>query len=151
MIRVRKLARKGTTVVEAAVVYPTVFLLMLGLVVGGLGVFRYQEVAHLAREGARWASVHGGQYAKENGASAATQDGVKTNVVTPDAVILDPKLLDCKVTWDDSTELPVYYDTKANKWKSNNVTVTVTYQWTPELYLVGPITLSSSTTMPVAY
>lgn len=137
--------------VEAAVVYPAVFLLMLGLVIGGFGVFRYQEVAHLAREGARWASVHGGQYAKENGATAATQDDVKTKIVTPNAVILDPNRLSCTASWDNATEMPLYYDTGASKWKSNNVTVTVTYQWVPELYVVGPITLKSSTTMPVAY
>src|SRR6266404_7733612 len=55
-------ARPGATVVEFAVVAPVTFLLILGLIVGGLGVFRYQEVAHLAREATRYASTHGGQY-----------------------------------------------------------------------------------------
>jgi Flp pilus assembly protein TadG len=138
-------------VVEAAVVYPVVFMLLLGLVIGGLGIFRYQEVAHLAREGARWAAVHGGQYAKETGKSAATQDDVNTKVVQSEAIILDPARLNCTVSWDDSSEMPVYYDTKANKWKTNNVTVTVTYQWMPEVYLVGPLTLTTTTTTPVCY
>src|SRR5438105_1064884 len=55
-------ARKGATILEFAVVAPVTFLLILGLIVGGMGVFRYQEVAHLAREATRYASTHGGQY-----------------------------------------------------------------------------------------
>jgi hypothetical protein len=33
----------------------------------------------------------------------------------------------------------------------NAVTVNVTYQWSPEAFLVGPINLSSTATMPMAY
>ena len=33
----------------------------------------------------------------------------------------------------------------------NYVTVTVTYQWYPEFLLVGPITLTSTSTMPMTY
>ena len=34
---------------------------------------------------------------------------------------------------------------------TNYVSVTVTYTWLPELFLVGPITLSSTSTLPMAY
>ena len=34
---------------------------------------------------------------------------------------------------------------------ANTVTVTVHYTWFPELYLVGPITLTSTSTMPMSY
>jgi hypothetical protein len=33
----------------------------------------------------------------------------------------------------------------------NYVTVTVTYNWMPELYLVGPLTLTSTSKMPMSY
>jgi hypothetical protein len=33
----------------------------------------------------------------------------------------------------------------------NYVTVTVTYQWLPEFYLVGPINLSSTSKAAMAY
>ena len=33
----------------------------------------------------------------------------------------------------------------------NYVTVTVTYQWVPEMYLVGPLTLQSTSQMPMTY
>ena len=37
--------RRAATTVEAAFVYPVMFFLLFGLIVGGLGVFRYQTVA----------------------------------------------------------------------------------------------------------
>src|SRR5213593_2814721 len=43
--------RRGASVLEFAIVAPVTFMLILGLIIGGLGVFRYQEVAQLAREG----------------------------------------------------------------------------------------------------
>src|SRR4051812_39679445 len=54
--------RRGTTLVESAIIYSTTVGLILGLIFGVVGVFSYNEVAHLAREGARYASTHGGQY-----------------------------------------------------------------------------------------
>jgi hypothetical protein len=57
-----KRRRKGATVVESAVVYPVTFFIILALIIGGLGIYRYQEVAYLAREGARYAAVHGFNY-----------------------------------------------------------------------------------------
>ena len=42
--------RHGTHALECAVVFPVVFLLLFGLLIGALGVFRYQQVASLARE-----------------------------------------------------------------------------------------------------
>ena len=43
--------RRGTTTVEAAIVLPTVFLFVIGMCVIGLGIYRYQQVASLARGG----------------------------------------------------------------------------------------------------
>ena len=51
--------RRGAVAVENALVLGVMFSLILGVIVLGMGVFRYQEMAYLAREGARWASVHG--------------------------------------------------------------------------------------------
>ena len=49
--------------VEAAIVLPVVMMLTLGTCSTAMGVYYYQLVATLAREGARYASVHGSQYA----------------------------------------------------------------------------------------
>jgi Flp pilus assembly protein TadG len=134
----RQPRRRGTHLVECAVVFPLLFLLLLGLLVGGLGVFRYQEVASLAREGARYASVHGFQYQQVTGKPAATDVDVFTNAISPRAVILDPAGLHYSVTWNPDNK------------QGSAVTVQVNYQWLPEAYL-GGITLSSTSTMPMSY
>lgn len=64
--------RRGLTVVESAMVYPLAGGIMLGLVIGAMGVFRFQEMAALAREASRYASVHGAQYRKDAGLVTGT-------------------------------------------------------------------------------
>jgi Flp pilus assembly protein TadG len=153
----RKRGRRGATVVECALVYPLTFLLIIGLIVGGLGVFRYQEVASVAREGARWASVHGYQCVQEANPGAGnptltTPADVYNNSIKPqaDAANLDPPSLAYTVSWADASQAPTYYDSNSGKWRTNTVTVTITYQWIPEAYL-GSITLTSTSVMPMSY
>jgi Flp pilus assembly protein TadG len=157
MIRVsRTVRRRGATVVECAIIYPITFLLMLGLIIGGLGVFRYQEISSVAREGARWASVHGYQSAAEASSTGVgtptTASDVYTNAIKPqaDAANLDPPSLSYSVSWADASQAPTYYDYTNNVWRTNTVTVKVTYQWIPEAYL-GGITLTSTSVMPISY
>src|SRR6266849_3601893 len=92
--------RSGVTMVEFAIVGPVVFLLLLGLLIGGMGTFRYQEIASLAREASRWASVHGTQYQKDTGMPAATAQDIYNNVIAPNAVSLDRSNLTYTVTWN---------------------------------------------------
>jgi hypothetical protein len=178
--------RRAATVVEAAVVLPVAFFLILGLVIGGLGVFRYCQVAHLARETARFASVHGYQYAKNNADAitagtlpAVDENYLVTSVARANAVGLDASQLQVTVSmtvlkpgtasatdvetvdWDNTGEngtrspYSVWTDNSAtppnNVEVDNMVIVTVTYPWIPELYLIGPINLSTTATMPMSY
>jgi Flp pilus assembly protein TadG len=153
----RQVRRRGATLVECAIVLPVTFFLILGLIIGGMGVFRYQEVAALAREGARWASVHGGQCVREanptnSNPTLTSASDIYNNAIAPAAVSLDPSQLAYSASWANSNEMPTYLDYTQNPpvWRTNTVTVTVTYQWIPELYL-GGITLSSTSVMPVNY
>jgi hypothetical protein len=136
-------------IVEAAFVYPTTFILMLALFVGGTGIFRYQEVAWLARNGARYASTHGAQYRKDAGLSVGTSTDwstdISNNAVTPNLVSLDPGLVGVSVSWPDVVNQPG----KPDNWPGSKVTVTVSYQWFPEWGPVGPITLTSTSSMPI--
>ena len=77
----RKHERRAAATIEFAVVAPAVVMILIGLLVVGLGVFRYQQVGRLARDGSRWASVHGTDYAVDNGASAATPADVYTYAI----------------------------------------------------------------------
>jgi Flp pilus assembly protein TadG len=141
--------RKGATVVECAIVYPAVFLLLLGLIVGAMGIFRYQEMASIAREAARYASTHGAQYRKDAGLPIGTstdwQNDIYTNAIQPNMVSLDPNSLSYTVAWPDVVNLPGTPD----NWPGSKVTVTLTYQWFPEVYLVGPLNLTSTSSMPI--
>jgi Flp pilus assembly protein TadG len=132
--------RRAATVVETAIVLPVVVLFLFGILVGAMGIYRFQEVASLAREATRWASVHGSLYAQETGKSAATADDVYKKAILPKAISLDPSKLSYTVTWTPNNQPP-----------KGKVTVTVSYQWFPELFLVGPLNLTSSSTMQMCY
>ena len=91
--------RRATTAVECAFVFPVTFFLIFGLLIGGMGVFRYQEVANLAREGARYAIVHGSKYQSATGKAAATSTDVYNNAILPKVVSLDTGQLHYTVSW----------------------------------------------------
>jgi Flp pilus assembly protein TadG len=174
-MHIRPLARlrRAATLVEAAIVLPLTLLLVFGLIIGGLGIFRYQEVAHLARLSARYASTHAGQYEQDN--AAAISSGTLPNVnetylvqsiIHPAATTMDTTKLSATVSittpsgtfdWDatssNNNRLPTSSVTQGPSTitVNNTVTVTITYQWTPELYLVGPIKLTSTAVMPLSY
>ncbi len=126
-------SRRGVVLAEAAVVYPVLLLFLLGIVTLGLGVFRHEQVAALAREGARWASVHGPTYQKEHNKPALTSEDVKSTVIIPKMVGLDPSQLTCTLTMT-----------------SGMATMTLSYNWIPET-LFSPITLSSTAKAPIMY
>ena len=48
-------------------------MLMICIIIGGMGVFRYQQVAGLAREAARYACVHGSEWDKATDQACPTQ------------------------------------------------------------------------------
>jgi hypothetical protein len=165
--------RSGATLVEVAIIFNLVLVLLIGLVVGAMGVFRYQQMAYLAREAARYAAVHGGQYQHENAQAISqhtlpnvTRDYIQDKVILANASNLDASLLQVTITlnnpngsfdWDDT-------DNNNQRWPNtpqtingtnynvtNTVSVTVTYQWTPEWFFSGPITMSSTAVMPMCY
>ncbi|MEX2176412.1 MAG: TadE/TadG family type IV pilus assembly protein [Pirellulaceae bacterium] len=150
MFCLKERRRSGATTVEFAIACPIAFFLLFATMVGAMGVCRYQQVATLAREGARWACVHGGQYSQETGQPAATPEDVFEQAMLPATVALDPERLSYTVTWDESNmPLSVHEDYETPI--GNTVTVTVTYQWFPEMYLVGPLSLTSTSTAQMMY
>jgi len=143
--------RPGAAMVETALVLGVIFFMVVGMVVLGLGVFRFQQTASAAREAARWASVHGGMCAQETGQPAATPETVKSQTIPRFTTGLDPNQIKAfTVTWDDDSKMPTYFDAKNQVQKSNAVHVTLTYQWLPEV-LLGGITLTSTSEMPMTY
>jgi hypothetical protein len=159
--------RRATSAVEFAVVGGITLFLILALVVGGMGIFRYQEVAHLAREGSRFASTHGGQYMldgidKKTGVPAINSSADLQTYLQSRIAGMDPAYLTVTVSWSAPAKymprnMPSFMDTDPSlvppgqKTISNYVTVTVSYQWMPEWFLVGPINLTSTSTVAMSY
>ena len=130
--------RRGATVLEFAFALPVLLLLTLGMLVLGQGVSQFQVVAMLAREGARWASVHGTEYQATTGQAAATPADIYTSAILPKAVGFAPGSLNYLVSWSPNNQ------------PGGTVTVTVRYQWAPAAYL-GTMTMSSTSVMTVSY
>ena len=146
-----KSPRPGAVILESAAVYGLTAVVLFALLIGGIGVFHYQEVAYLAQEGARWACVKGTDYQSEvAGAKAATAKDVYDNAIKPKIFTLDEDRLSYNVHWN-SKNSPVTPSSDYTKGVRHTVTVTVTYEWLPEWFFIGPMTMTSSTTVQMSY
>jgi Flp pilus assembly protein TadG len=159
-MRLARTERRGSVIIEAAFIYPVLFLLILGIILLGISVFRYQQVAHMAREGSRWASTHGTQYAKENGTTAATPQEIYDNAIAPHAAGMGAGGISYEVRWNtDAGGNPDKRPTRFVRVTdpatgltrdvavSNTVTVTVTYTWNTGLFGTIPVTSTSTNTI----
>ena len=145
--------RSGAVLVEAAFIYPILFLLILAILMLGLTVFRYQQVTHAACEASRYASVHGATYSEEMGMPAATEADIINNVVVPQLGI-PANQVTCTVVWNTSNK-PTHtvIDTSGpqpvTKSVANTVSVTVTYSWRTGWF--GTIPVSSTSVSTIQY
>lgn len=142
--------RPGTVLVESAFVYPVLFILLMMIVLGGMAAFRYQLVAHMAREGSRWAACHGAQYALENSTTAATPQDVYSNAIAPQAGGIRDSDLTYSVTWDTDKK---QYHTVISNGKVVNVanTVTVTVSSEFDTVVFGRLSVSSTSVSTIFY
>jgi hypothetical protein len=152
--------------VEAPFVLSVTLMILFGLMMGAIAISYQQQAASLARQGARYAAVHGTMYAEEITPGTPPPDESKIKEFIKSKAAMDRTLLDkpdaIKVVWNSSPiPLTVNPDPRANPPGQplvNTVTVTVTYTWTPPLLypLLFPrdftsFVLSSEATMPMAY
>lgn len=152
--------RRAALAVETAVVLPVMLFLLLMLFIGGIGVFRYQQVACLAREGARWTSVRGGSWQIDTDGTCPTQDDILQNAVLPLAVGMDPSKVTIQVelidgitgtatSWDNSRKNPMSL-TNLSQGVTNRVRVTVNYEWAPGVLIPGSIAMASVSEIPMS-
>jgi Flp pilus assembly protein TadG len=164
-MRIARVARRhlGTTMVESALILSVTFLILLALITGGLGVMRYQQMAALAREATRAASVRGGQYRQDNGLPAGTSSDWSTDVyntstntlrlpsnvlLTVSDIGLDPTALTVTPSWPDGSNWPYHVTSDNGTVSANRVQVTITYAWLPEAFF-GGVTLGSTSQMQI--
>jgi Flp pilus assembly protein TadG len=150
-MRLRRQPRRGTTMVEFAVISSVTVLILIGLLAFGLRIFCYQQVARVARDASRWASVHGTGYAQATGNSAATAAVVYNNAIVPNAQGLNLSNLTYSVTWNTSNS-PYHTVTVSGVTKNvaNTVTVAINYS----CLQIGPfaaLTVSSTSTTPMSF
>jgi hypothetical protein len=114
-------------------------------IVVGYGFFIFNELASLAREGARWAVVHGANYVSDYNSShtptisATTSTDVYNRAILPHVAGIDTSQLTCTTNTAPGSLSP-----------GATVTVTISYTWTPQLYL-PQMTLTGSSTMTMLY
>lgn len=86
--------RKGAALVEAAVVLPVFFSLLLGGAVLALNLFQRQEREHLARSLTRWASLQD--------SATLTSEQIRANVPASNTAGFDPA--DMEITTSKSAD-----------------------------------------------
>jgi Flp pilus assembly protein TadG len=156
----RRYKRCGVSALEAAFVLPVMFTLLLSVLVGGMGVFRYQQVACLAQEAARYASVRAADYQTQTNQTPPTQAQVLSQALIPLAVGMDTTQLSLQLQWVDQANSTAYsWDTASKDVKSvnssgsyvtNTVRATVTYNWSPGV-LLGTITMTNVSELPISF
>ena len=127
--------RTGAVTVEMAIILPLLILITIGLCVAQLGAFRYHQIAALAHESARWASVHGREYAKQTNRHIANSDDIFENVIKPRAIGLNLGKLTHKLVWEKD---------------GNVVHVSISFVWTPEAFFT-PRSISCTATSLASY
>ena len=127
----KQLWNHGQTMVEFGMSVTAFFILVFCTINASRVIYAYDFVSYVAREGSRYASVHGKQ-----SRNPASSDDIK-NLVLGEVQGLDSKSVNVKTTW-----------TPDNK-PGSVVSVQVQYTWkygTPYVNF-APITLTSTSTM----
>jgi hypothetical protein len=138
--------------VESAIIMMAFLLLIFGMIDLGRGVFRHNQLAQAARQGARQAMVHGQLApAKWNGGpwgpSTINVKADANGVPIVDAI--QPMLVSCEL---DKTSIKVEWLDGSNKLeKSVRVTVTSPFQPVLISFFGGAFDLHAASTMPIAH
>jgi Flp pilus assembly protein TadG len=161
--------RRGASSIETAVVVPVGVFLIACLMAGSVGVTQYHQVAHLACEAARFASMHGGQYAQDNATAIGlgtfpnvNNNYLTTQIIGNNAVGLDLTKLTATISintpngtydWDDTAHNSnrALTTTTAQGTTTNTVVVNLSYQWTPAVFPTGPMTFTATSVQAMMY
>jgi Flp pilus assembly protein TadG len=119
-----------------AVAGPVAIVFLVGIMDTGAAVHSNNLLAEAAREGARYAAVHGSLSGTPFGPSA--NNASVEQVVRKYAIGLNPATLQVQSSWPDSDNKP-----------KSRVTVQVTYTYTPAGLFGTAFVLGSSSTMMI--
>jgi hypothetical protein len=133
---------RGQAMVELAFTLPIFLVILLGLVEGGRYVFYSETLNHAAREGARYAIIHG-----EN-----AEDGIPTGPPDdPSSAAVKQAVRDAAVGLGEPSAIvipdPIYRP--GNNGRGSLVTVTLVYTYTPIVPVFGSITVEAEASLVV--
>jgi len=142
LLRRNRRVRRGTYIVELAVILPVFLIFLLGTLDLAWIMYIYGTVSEAARGGARYAMVHGSMSSSPVGPTA--NDATVATQVKNYAPALNPADLTITSSW------PIGNDATCP------VTVTVKFLYQPAVGRLAPglgssITLSGSTTMLITH
>jgi Flp pilus assembly protein TadG len=128
--RTRTSTRRGQALAEFAIVAPLFFLVLFAVIDFGRYVYYVQVLNNAAREGARYAIVHGAlalppRTGPPDDPSGSRVITVVRNYATGIIGLTDPSVLDIDATWEDDLNV-----------RGNWVTVEVTYSFNSVIPLV---------------
>lgn len=126
--------RRGAAAVEFAIAGSLALLIIGGLMFLQSVVFHFHNVSALAREGARWAAVHGPEYEAIIDRPVTSND-ILQNAILPRAERLNRDKLTCEAVWDDS---------------KTSVNVTVSYSLI-KVGSIAPITVTCTSHMLISF
>jgi hypothetical protein len=134
---------RGQALVEFALVAPIFFVLLIGLIEGGRYVFYAESLNHAAREGARYAIIHGSNSQPVSARTGPPEDPtgelVKEAVRSAAVGFNDPGLVIPNPNWWPAN----------NNRRGTNVTVTLQYTYSPVVPLFGDITVEAEATLVI--
>ena len=122
---------QGTTTVELSLVITAFFLLSIGLVDVGRGVWAYNSISWAATHATRYAIVHG-----DRAASPATASSIRNFVRN-------------KLPGLSGVEVATVWDPDNSQ--GSFVRVTVQYAYRPVIALFLPVTLRASSRMAISF
>jgi Flp pilus assembly protein TadG len=138
--RVCRSGEEGQTIVESAFSMLILLMTVLGIMDLGLALYSYDFVADAAREGARYAIVHGSTCV----GCVATQSSVETYVKSLGLGGIRPADLTVTTTWPDTSSCTPSASPCNNR--GNNVVVTVNYVFRLNIPLIPSSSLNLSST-----
>lgn len=135
---------EGQTLVETAVCLALLFTVLIGIMVAGLALYFYNTVAEAAREGSRYAMVHGSSCS----GCIATKASVQTYVKGLGYPGLNTSNLTVNTTWPDTGASCTPSVSPCDN-PGNNVMVTATYQFSWSIPFITSSTLPLTSTSEV--
>ncbi len=125
----RKQRERGATMVEFALFFILFMTLSMALMDLGRGIWTFTTISHAARQGARFAMVHGSANLVKDANGKDITGTQIASVVKANAIGLDPSKITVTPTWDPSNS------------RGNYVQVRVSY---PFQLIVAPLILPQS-------